>query len=319
LVLRRKYQEALPLLEVDEPPAANGAFIFMRWLLAIAYNGLGEHEKARALCADELSKLTDQDRAFVVINLPMEGELALAHAQLGLAQRAAEDLDALLIEHASKGALIVGYLHRMRARVALLAQELDLAERHVSAMESCYRPLRSPSLFVVCDELREALRRARDPNANAPVVEHGAQDAHLMTCVELIMTGPQGDRAERSRAALQIALDVAGADRGFVLDPNDAQPLVSLGSAPDDDVIAWARARLEALDDTDDQTVAVAHDAVLDRPDLASFGDVQFRMTVLFGAEGRAMAALVLGSSAGLIEAPHTPALRLIGERLTRA
>jgi hypothetical protein len=241
---------------------------------------------------------------------------------LGEAQRAAEELDALLTAHASKGALVLGYLHRMRARVALLARELDLAEQHVAGMERCYRPLRVPSLFVLCDELREALRCARDPSdasAQRPAVELPGGDAHLLTCVELIMTGQERAWAERSRDALQIALDLARADRGFVLDPSEESPLVSLGAAPDEDVIAWARARLQALDDTDDQTVAVAHDALVERPDLATFSGARYRMTALFVGEGRPMAALVLGSAAGDLSAPHTPALRLIGERLTRS
>ncbi len=321
LVLRRRYQEALPLLEVDEPPPANGAFIFMRWLLAVAYNGCGEHEKARALCLDELSKLTDQDRAFVILNLPIEGELALAQAELGSVKEAAQQLDALLTAHASKGALILGYLHRMRARVALLAHDLDVAEQHVTAMEHNYRPLRVPSLFVLCDELSAALRRARDPSADSAVIEPAGDDAHLLTQVELIMTGAQGDLTERSRAALQIALDVADADRGFLLHPREERPLVSLGSAPDEDVIAWASARLEALDVTDEETVAEELDAAPSDANLASFGGAQYRMILVFGSEehaGRAVAALVLGSATGQLTAPPAAALRLIGERLTR-
>ena len=322
LVLRRRYREALPLLEIDEPPRPNGPFIFMRWLLAVAYNGLGEHEKARALCLDELSRLTDQDRAFVVLNLPIEGELALAHAQLGSVETAVEQLDALLTEHASKGALILGYLHRMRARVALVARQLDLAEQHVAAMESCYRPLRVPSLFIVCDELREAMRRARDPSADTAAVELAGDHAHLRTCVELIMTGRHGDLTERSHAALQIALDVADADRGFVLDQHEASPLVTLGSAPGEDVIAWARARLAALDMADEQTIAMEYEALQSNPDLASFAGVQYRVTVLFPTEdhdGRPVAVLVLGSTTGELSAPRTAALRLIGERLARS
>jgi tRNA A-37 threonylcarbamoyl transferase component Bud32 len=322
LVLRRRYQEALPLLELDEPPPQDGTFVFMRWLLAIAYNGLGEHGKARALCLDELSKLTDQDRAFVILNLPIEGELALANAHLGSEQAAAEQLDSLLTEHASKGALVLGYLHRMRARIALLARELDLAEQHITAMESCYRPLRVPSLFVLCDELREALRCARDPNADTTVVERPGPDAHLLTCVELIMTGPQGDLAERSRAALQIALDAADADRGFVLDRHDGGRLVSLGTAVSEDVVAWARARLEAPDDADEQTVAVPYDTTLSNPDLATFAGVEYRVTMLFPREDndcRPVAALVLGSASGQLTTPPTATLRLIGERITRS
>jgi len=65
-----------------------------------AHNALGEYQRAREICVEALSCLTSADLEFVVWNLGVEIELAMAESGLGNHAEAARQLDELISKHA---------------------------------------------------------------------------------------------------------------------------------------------------------------------------------------------------------------------------
>ncbi|HEX6239626.1 MAG TPA: hypothetical protein VFZ61_01985, partial [Polyangiales bacterium] len=85
LMLRGKYTEALVALEecTREAPLAVVGWARSHGGLARAYNGLGEHAKAREVCERALGMLSPEDLAFPALNLALQIEYALALLGLG--------------------------------------------------------------------------------------------------------------------------------------------------------------------------------------------------------------------------------------------
>lgn len=323
LILRGKYSEARTVLDVHDEPLERVGWVSMRALLARAYNGLGEHERAKAVCTDALARLPEDDRAYVVMNLAAEIELAMADGGLGAHGEADDRLERLLKAHASSGALIVGALHRARARVALLRRDFDACERHLDAMDVCYRPTRIPSLLLLTAELRDELRRAQSPEL-ASEAHLTADDAHLLTRVELILTS---DVDDHTAAALKIAQDLTGADRGFLLYAKADAPAGWLGERPSSETVDWAKERLHAAEEEDGLTAAsdmeeTQMDELATDANAAVFEGVHFSATLLWQLDRdaeRPIAALVLGSEAGHTGVLPHAVVAVIGDRLSRA
>jgi tRNA A-37 threonylcarbamoyl transferase component Bud32 len=317
LYLRGKYEHALPLLEVAEEPLERLGWTSMRALLASTYCELGEPAKAREVCLDALARLDDRDRHYVIMCLPIEIELALADSALGQGLAADQRLLALQQLHAGKGALVEGYLCRARVRVALLAGNEELAEQQLARLEQLYQPTRVPSLLIMSAELRDALNRLRRPSTGTDV-ELSADDAHLLTRVELMMTSTR-DRADRAGAALQVALDLSQADRGFILYPNEREPAVWLGAAPAEEVLAWASTRLSDAEEEDGNTSSLPEGTLTTDLNLQQLDGVYYCLTLLWRLDGhtdRPIAVLALGSALGPPAVPSSAVLRVMGERL---
>ena len=313
LVLRGKYAEAQPLLEAPEAPMQNAGWVFMRSLHAQAQRAQGEPTAAKATCLTTLSHLSDEDRSFVISNLAIEIELALAEAALGELAQAEARLDQLLQAHASKGALIVGALHRARARVALSAGQLELAEQHIAATEQLYRPTRLPGLFLLCAELRRELAHARNPPLGAVWTEEAVLRQRLENLVGA------GDAApERMRAALQLAIEVTQADSGFIVYGDAREECVWLGRAPNQATLAWACARA-AAQDTDHTVAEFAAETWVD-PNTERIDGVHYRLLALLDVAGASESpvALVVGAATGSPAAFGVSILRVLSEHLTR-
>ncbi|HEY2734942.1 MAG TPA: AAA family ATPase, partial [Polyangiales bacterium] len=126
LSLRGRHADVLEHLATDTTPPGRVGWTRLRGLLARAYNGLGQHARARELCLEALAPLTEEDFSFVMMSLHVQIELALADAGLGQIDAASAQLDRLIARHADQGGRLArGALHEARARVALL--DVDFA------------------------------------------------------------------------------------------------------------------------------------------------------------------------------------------------
>ncbi|MET0384396.1 MAG: serine/threonine-protein kinase [Polyangiales bacterium] len=317
LVLRGQHREALPLLETEETPQGELGWASMRAQLAYAYNSLGQHERAAAVCRDVLTRMRPGDLDFVILNLPVEIELAVAEAGLGGVARADQRLQGLLQRHASRGPLVVGYLQRARLRISLAHGDVDAADRHLEAMQACYGPTRIPSLLALCVEYQSELQRARHPHASTDAtLDRG--DAHLLTRVELILGTTANDVSDNTeQAALEVALKVTSAEHACLvyLDPHTAA--ATSGAPPPSEVVAWARAQLRAAAHEDDRTEAVwsvpppSH--LLDTQ--RTVGTTHYALALLWQAQPSSehpIAALILSAATTPPTLPPATILRLL-------
>ncbi|MEY4515391.1 MAG: hypothetical protein RLZZ450_7513 [Pseudomonadota bacterium] len=116
LVLRRKYAEAIPLLDTGDAPDSFAGWTRNRGVLAHAENQLGNHARAKEICTHALGFRRPEDLSYVAVGLNVQIELAMAEAGLGNLSLAARQLDALLVHNApDESAITLGSLHHARA------------------------------------------------------------------------------------------------------------------------------------------------------------------------------------------------------------
>jgi tetratricopeptide (TPR) repeat protein len=247
LVLRGKFEEALPLLDLSGGPSSMGLWSTARGTLARAYNGLGRHAEAKEVCIDALDQLEPADLQFTIINLSVQIELALAEAGLGELASATQRLGRLIAEHAGEASpLTLGALHHAEARVALLAGDLTRCGEQLAEMARWYVPTGIADLIELVEGLRRQLAQAQNPNPSLGTELHLlANQEHLLEHVGLLMVHSGPLAQDRANKGLQIAMELSGADGGFVLLPNRGGVLAYAGDKePDGDLVDWAEERM---------------------------------------------------------------------------
>ncbi|MET0592900.1 MAG: protein kinase [Polyangiaceae bacterium] len=147
-------------------------------LLARAYNELGRFEDAKDVCEHAQKATNESDRAYVMLFLHIDRELALAEAGLGQTDRAMGRLDAL-IEHfaSSDHPLVHGLLHEARAHIAWSAGDTENYERSLAEVERWYRPTGTPALIETCEQLASLPRRTEES------VRMSTRDPETMPCI----------------------------------------------------------------------------------------------------------------------------------------
>jgi tetratricopeptide (TPR) repeat protein len=245
LVLCGRYHEVIETMHGSDAPPHLLGWSRGQGILARAHNRIGEHARARELCQAALAGRSEEDLTFVVLNLHVQLELALAEAALGQLDSARERVKRLLAQHADRvGPLALGAIHETRARVALFEQDYDVARLHCTAMRRAYAPTQSATLFELTDQLADQIAFAE--HGDRPVA-HGlpallGDDANLITRV-------YGKEAElrweaRARRGLRIALELTGAKSGFLISPVAQGDVVyAEEQEPEAEVLEWARSR----------------------------------------------------------------------------
>jgi len=161
LALRHRYDAAAAELEacLGAEPLSFSGWVATASVLASAYRGLGQHERARELCVRTLAALKPGDLAFPVQMSRLQAELARAQSALGQHAEAAASLDDLIAMHApARGPLTLGMLHEARAQVALAAADAEAYRFHLERMQAWYRPTGIPALIEQCEQLAQAGR-----------------------------------------------------------------------------------------------------------------------------------------------------------------
>ncbi|HKO92613.1 MAG TPA: hypothetical protein VJU61_15765, partial [Polyangiaceae bacterium] len=163
LHLRRRYEEALPLLErcLAERPLAVIGWARAHGMLAACLNALSQHERARQVCEAALARLAPGDSDFPAMNLGVYIERAHAEAGLGQLELARTQLEQLLAQHRKgEGPLTLGALHEALARVALKAGDQPASEHYAAEMQRYYFATGLPSLVARCESFARETRRA---------------------------------------------------------------------------------------------------------------------------------------------------------------
>jgi hypothetical protein len=246
LVLCGRYREVIETMRQSDAPPHLIGWSRGQGILARAHNRLGEHTQARELCQAALAGRSADDLSFVVLNLHLQLELALADAALGDLGSARERVRGLLAQHAERvGPLALGAIHEARARVALFEREYDVARLHCTAMRRAYEPTQSPTLSELTDQLADQIARAecskREPERAAVALL--GDDAHLVTRVRLFREQSERGWADRARRGLRVALELTGAQSGFVISPVGCDDVLYAEECePDAEVVSWAKA-----------------------------------------------------------------------------
>jgi hypothetical protein len=310
LLLCGRYRESIDHMNADEAPRTLAGWSRSQGILARAHNRLGEHVRARELCRAALTGCSDEDLSFVVMNLHVQIELVLADAALGDVARARAQSDRLLARHAHiAGPLALGALHETRARVALIERDFETARAHCAAMRECYAPTQIASLLELTEQLSQQLVRSErgEVPAGAGTAVLFGDDAHLITRMRLILTHTEATFEARAQRGLQIALDLTGAQDGFVISRAAKAGAVHIGERqPSPQLIAWAQAQLEA---TYVEQTAVFTDQTVSETGVMSIGGMRYCVIPLPPSEGAQPAALVLGFQ-GMI--PRTPSQEVL-------
>ena len=322
LVLRGKYDEALPLLEASEHVPRLGR-ARTNGVLARAHNGLGNHAKAQQVCLDALARLEPEESKYVVMNLNVHIELALAEAGQHDFAAAKDRLDALLSQHApGEGAITLGALHHARAQVALGERNFGEARDHLAKMESHYRATREATLIELVSLLRREIDRAENPLAAAQALEEMRERGHhVMMRVQWLLSQTGSTKlAERAQKGLQVALELSNADEGFlVLAGKEGESVAHLGNdVPSDSLVRWAeQSMLEA--DVDEQTLMTAEVNSAIESNYKVVGETRYCVVPLWGAQERkptVVAALVLGFDNRVPQLPEPAVMQAISAHL---
>ena len=309
LLLRARHGEVIALLEQQAGAEMTMGSTREHGLLARAYNARGEHGKARDTCTQALSQLCEADLRYVLVNLHTQIELAQAEAGLGNFAEACELLDALLLAHREAGPLTRGALHEARALVALAQSDGATARVHADHVANCYRAVSLPTLTELSEELVARLTRVQAGNetGDETVGPVRAQSGRLPTTTRVTAGATTSALEQRAEKGLELALELTGADSGFlVLCNRDARSraLAPVGKAiPDSQLVAWAQERLRDVDD----------------PELKRVGDTQYCVVPLWSDDehdGLGAVGVVLGWQRNLPRLPTHEAVRAIADEL---
>lgn len=323
MLLRRDYESVVELLEGDSDDPVIGR-LRSRSALAEAYNALGRHREAKAVCDEAISRADDDDFDFVAQNLNLQIQGALAHAGLGELQTAKQQLDRLLVRHAARqGRLTLGALHLARCRVALLESDYQAAREHLAEAETFYRPTGVPSLIDQLSPLRRALDQVdggRCANEDGKVPLNNAERRITKTLL-LLRESAGKPRPERAAEGLALALELTNTDEGFLLlaDYEGAPIAKAGGKEPSAELEAWAR---EVMRDAtlDEQTqIGTGESLAADRT-LQTDGHSRYRVTLLWAprdATDGLVAALVLRFDESTESLPDASVMRAIARHLS--
>ena len=203
--------------------------------LAETFLAAGRIEEAESEARIGTEQARDPDLGHRIIWMRGERVLALSQAAGGACDEAAKRLDrTIAAAEELDNPLLAGALHEARARVALLAGEHGEASLHSLACEASFRRTQNPVLIARAERLAEALRApalehvSGDGEADVTAVERRAPDVSAIITAEMAGSGAHDPSTvsamlascrgphERARRALDLILEAAGAERGYL-------------------------------------------------------------------------------------------------------
>jgi len=124
--------------ELDaHPPRAFIGWASCLGFLARGRNELGQYAEAKEICERALQHITDDDRQFVTMFLPVDIQMAVAEAGLGQVEAGIARIDALLKRFRdSQHPLVQGFLHEARAKIAYMPTMPALPKNPAAAHSS---------------------------------------------------------------------------------------------------------------------------------------------------------------------------------------
>jgi hypothetical protein len=245
---------------------------------AQALNRSGQHARAKELLTHALAQMTPADLELGCLHLELQRQLALAEAGANDHAKAASMLDELLAQHgAQDNALLIGLLHKARAEVALMTQDVAAFDRHFAALDQRFRRTKNPALVSQTERL---LARAVKAGLRSVVESPGTAWPGLRdtgTTAHLSLLDAPGDPFEH---ALKVVIQRSFAKAGYLyVYEDDRMRLVAANrseEAPkglETQLLQQAvRLRFEASDEANSETEAAEDEGtqVLSTSPLAS-------------------------------------------------
>jgi hypothetical protein len=151
---------------------------------------LGELETGIEAGRWALSFYDADDRQVCTMMAPLIAELAVAEARSGDCAGAGKRVEDYLAELGERGGPATrGLLHRARAQIAILDEDLLTARVELAHLERCYRPTGNPSLIAQVENLRReiegAVEERRDDDLLNDTLDLGQADVvHVRTLLE---------------------------------------------------------------------------------------------------------------------------------------
>lgn len=293
-------EASLRLLEEFEPREYSG-WPLVASFTALEQNRRGEHADAERICRHALNATTSEDRAFTILYLGLELELAVAEAGCGRIESSRQLLEKLVREHSvHSGPVTLGSIYEASARVALIARDAGEFEKNLREVEACYRPTAHPALTAKYEELRvQGERRFSEPPP-APSDVHSRREADL-AAVSQRLRSIANSRA-RAEMALAIVLERARLDAGMLFMRNglDVRLMATRGDIKASPVLRDEVQRLLNADDAETASVtAMTVSAGQDAAAPSSDGRCCIALLCCSSAEGipTAVGALALPAS----------------------
>jgi hypothetical protein len=154
---------------------------------------------------------------------------------------------------------ICGPLHEARARVALLASEWSVFERHRLEVESWFKPTRNPVLIARVQQLIDAGRPQSRRSIDQRVVGADAvtiPDRHQNHGVSSALSACRG-RSERAQQVLDFLIHAASGRAGYLYLAGEGSALElaapAFGEEPPDELALAAHAAFDGSGDGDER------------------------------------------------------------------
>jgi tetratricopeptide (TPR) repeat protein len=194
--------EAEPLLltELEErPPRSFIGWASVHAYLARGYNERGEYAAAKKVCESALVHITDADREYVTLFLPIDIQMAVAEAGLGQVDAGLGRIDACLERFRDcDHPLVQGFLHEARARIAWMAGLTDEYNLSVTIVDHWFRRTGTPALIAKCERLADLRTR--------PGGAHALQAGTFVSTKSNAVTGIESGRLEPEARTVQASV-----------------------------------------------------------------------------------------------------------------
>jgi tetratricopeptide (TPR) repeat protein len=152
LLRRGQPRDAVGLYEpllAQEPELSRIGWCTSHGILADAYNQLGMHAEALAVCERVLALADHRDRGYFAMRIDLDLPYAVALDALGEHGRAVSHLESLLESYATFGSpLALGSVHETLARIAFARGDSKRFTDHLKQVESYFTKLGNPALIA---------------------------------------------------------------------------------------------------------------------------------------------------------------------------
>jgi tetratricopeptide (TPR) repeat protein len=239
--------------------------------IAISLIELGHYERARALCEQALSAISEADKKYYIMYAPLEGAYASALLMLGEVEESTRRFEALQrrLEDCGEPAGAV-LMHEVRARMQKRVGDREGYLRSLDVLRRSAIASGQPSVVMFADAVAAAQTRftydSAPPEMLAAAARAAASDLKDdpvgQTAVTQLLTDCS-DPSARARKALQLIADAAEAWEGYLylLDESGVSVAAALQDRPPPSSLASRVAELA-------KTSARAGMVRLEQPDL---------------------------------------------------
>jgi hypothetical protein len=186
------------------PPLTRIGWALSYAVVALAYVELGQPARALEVCETALSYVTETDREYFVMYMPLEAAYATALAFAGQHERSDE-----IFARAAEATLCVAVMYEYRIKVARMRDDHAELERALRALSAAALSSRNPGIVALAHRLCQArsLRPAHELRSPPPQAAAYTVSEYLSQVESL---------SERAQQALAVLSQYAGSSEGYL-------------------------------------------------------------------------------------------------------